>query len=356
MTRTARAAAPGSVMPTASSSLIFWGLLSAAWLGIAGGAACSPIQTDGPRVLASPAVSHAPEHPAPPAQATDTLGDGTFEQPPPYLAPPETLSRRSGVPEGKVSAPAHYASRAAYPGLSFEYEIYVPAQYDPNKPAALIVFQDGVHYLGFTEAKFNSQNTFDNLIAAGEMPVTIALFINPGTPSGTYHYPEEQALRRTQYDALDDTYGKFLLDEIIPDLITSQYNIVSDPEGWAIGGHSSGGICAFTVAFNHPEKFRKVLTHNGSFVNISGGDAYPRLIRSEAPKPLRVMLLSGTHDISSERGNWLAANVAMAAALAEQHYHYRFRSGEGEHYPPAQAVADYPDALRWLWRGYALPK
>ena len=287
-----------------------------------------------------------------PSRPAEALGDGTFAQPAPYAAPAETLSRRSGVPEGTVSAPAHYASRAVYPGLSFEYEIYVPAQYDPKRPAALAVFQDGVHYLGFTEAKFNSLYTFDNLIASGDMPVTIGLFINPGTPSGTYHYPEEKGLRSAQYDTLDDTYARFLLEEIIPDLVTGQFNIVSDPEGWAIGGHSSGGICAFTVAFNHPDKFRRVLTHNGSFVNIKGGDAYPGLVRAQPTKPLRVMLLSGTHDISNERGNWLAANVALAAALAEKRYHYRFRSGEGEHYPPAQAVADYPDALRWLWRGY----
>jgi len=216
--------------------------------------------------------------------------------------------------------------------------------------------QDGAHYLGFTEAKFNSKNTFDNLIASGEMPVTIALFVNPGTPSGMYRYPDDRSLRSTQYDALDDTYGKFLVDEIIPDLITSKYNIVRDPEGWAIGGHSSGGICAFTVAWHHPKKFHKVLTHNGSFVNIKGGNAYPGLVRAEPAKPLRVMLLSGTHDISNERGNWFEANQAMAAALAAQHYPYRFRSGQGQHYPPAQAVADYPDALRWLWGGYSLPK
>lgn len=182
-------------------------------------------------------MTSVPASSAPPREAT-SLGDGTFAQPGPYRAPPETLSRRSGVPEGRVSAPAYYASRAAYPGKSFEYEIYVPAQYDLKKPAALLVFQDGVHYLGFTEAKFNSLFTFDNLIASGEMPVTVALFINPGTPSGTYHYPEEQPLRRAQYDALSDTYSRFLLDEIIPDLVTSKYNITTDPEGWAIGGHS----------------------------------------------------------------------------------------------------------------------
>ncbi len=279
------------------------------------------------------------------------VADGTFQQPPPYEPAPETLARDANAPEGSVSPVAHYASRA-YPGWSFEYEIYVPAQYDPKKPAALMVFQDGVHYLGFTDAKFNSKNTFDNLIARGEMPVTIALFVNPGTPSGTYHYPEEQPLRRDQYDPIDDKYGQFLVTELIPELILGKYNITKDPEGWAIGGHSSGGICAFNVAFHHPERFRRVLTHNGSFVNIRGGDAYPQLIRDTPEKPLKVMLLSGTKDLNIQFGNWLEANDAMARALAEKHYRYRYLRGEGEHYPPAQAVADYPTALRWLWQDY----
>jgi len=302
--------------------------------------ACAPAQR------AKPMLASGPMKPS-----RTLIADGTFEQLPPYDAPPETLNRGTDVPEGRVSEPSYYPSRS-YPGWSFEYEIYVPAQYDPKTPAALMVFQDGVHYVGLTEAKFNSKNTFDNLIARGEMPVTIALFVNPGTPSGTYRYPDEKLIRSEQYDAIDDKYGQFLLTELIPALITSKYNITTDPEGWAIGGHSSGGICAFNVAFHHPEKFRRVLTHNGSFVHIRGGDAYPRLVRETPPKPLKVMLLSGTRDLNIEFGNWLEANDEMAPALSEQHYRYRYLRGEGAHYPPAQAVADYPTALRWLWQDY----
>jgi len=320
-------------------------------------AACaSPGPVPSAPVLTSAAVKPAQAPPQAGGQTDPgTLGDGVAAQPPPYPSPPETLTRGSGVVAGHLSESAQYASRGVYPGYSFEYWLYVPAAYDPAQPAALMVFQDGIHYVGLTEAKFNSAITFDNLIAAGEMPQTIGLFINPGTPSGTYHYPEEQGIRSTEYDSLDDRYSKFLLDEIIPDVVTSHFRIVKDPEGWAIGGHSSGGICAFTVAFRHPDRFRKVLTHNGSFVDIKGGNAYPQLIRTEAVRPLRVSLSSGTADVSNEHGNWLAANQAMAEALAERHYHYRFMSGQGGHYPPLQAVNDYPAALRWLWRGYTLP-
>lgn len=315
----------------------FWGV------ALCSAAACGGVRVPAEPVrpvIASPAMK-------------PSIADGTFQQPPPYMAPPETLARDASAPEGSVSAAAYYPSRT-YPGWSFEYEIYVPAQYDAKKPAALMVFQDGVHYLGFTEAKFNSKNTFDNLIARGEMPVTIALFVNPGSPSGTYHYPQEQLIRSEQYDAIDDKYSQFLLTELIPDLVTSKYNITKNPEGWAIGGHSSGGICAFNVAFHHPEKFRRVLTHNGSFVNIRdrGGDAYPRLIREAPTKPLKVSLLSGTKDLNIQFGNWFEANDEMARALAEKQYRYRYLRGEGEHYPPAQAVADYPTALRWLWQDY----
>ena len=277
---------------------------------------------------------------------------GVFHQPGPYLAPNETLVHGDGVPLGRVTPQPAYASRSAYPGWSFEHSIYVPAQYDPQRPAALMVFQDGAHYLGLTAAKFNSAKTFDNLIASGELPVLIALFVHPGKPSGAYHYPTDKHLRSLQYDALDDRYARFLLDELIPDRITAHFNILADPEAWAIAGHSSGGICAFTVAWREPDKFRKVLTHNGSFVDLRGGHVYPTLVRGYASKPLRVMLLSGSGDRQNERGNWFEANRTMAAALEEKHYDYRFVTGSGQHYPPLHAVADYPDSLRWLWRGH----
>jgi len=282
------------------------------------------------------------------------LTRGVFHLPGPYLAQKETSARDEGVPRGQLTARTAYASRCAYPGWSFEHTIYVPAQYDPKRAAALMVFQDGAHYLGLTAAKFNSATALDNLIASGDVPVSIALFVDPGTPNGKYRYPADKELRSLQYDALDDTYSRFLLDELIPELITSRFNIVPDPEGWAIAGHSSGGICAFTVAWREPDKFRKVLTHNASFVDLRGGHVYPGLVRAAASKPLRVMLLSGSDDTQNAHGNWFEANRAMASALAEKQYDYRFVTGSGGHYPPLQAVADYPDALRWLWRGHSL--
>ena len=283
------------------------------------------------------------------------LVGGVSLQPEPYLAPAESIQRAPGVPVGTLSAAQRYESRSAYPGFKFEYQLYVPAQYTAAQPAALMVFQDGKHYLGFTAAKFNSPCVFDNLIASGEVPVTLLLFIDPGTAGGSYRYPEHRALRSVQYDSLDDGYSRFLIEEVIPDLVASRYNVTADPDGWAIGGHSSGGICAFTVAWRHPDRFRRVLTHNGSFVDLRGGDAYPALVRDSQPKPLHVSLLSGTGDSVNDHGDWFRANRSLAHALDERGYRYRFRHGNGAHYPPLQAVADYPDALRWLWSGYRLP-
>lgn len=107
---------------------------------------------------------------------------------------------------------------------------------------------------------------------------------------------------------------------------------------------------AFTVGWHRPERFHKILTQNGSFVDLKGGGAYPALIRATEPKPLRVYLLSGTNDLDLPAGSWYEANNAMAAALESQGYAYRYRPGSGAHHPPEQAIADFPDALRWLWQ------
>lgn len=285
-----------------------------------------------------------------------TDGDGTFDHPEPYSAPPEALGLIGGAPQGSITANAFYDSPTVYPELTFEYSIYVPAQYVPGKPAALMVFQDGAHYTGASEAAFNSQNVFDNLIHEGSMPVTIALFINPGSKSesGIYQYPAEQGLRSMQYDTPTDVFSRFLLTEAIPDLVTSKYDIVKDPNGWAIGGHSSGGIAAIIAAWSQPDAFRKVLSHNASFPNTGG--VLPQAIADEPTvKPLRIYLLSGTGDIDNGNGSWFETNNEAAMILETKGYHYRYSQGTGGHYPPRQAEAAYPEALRWLWRGYTLP-
>jgi enterochelin esterase family protein len=272
-------------------------------------------------------------------------GVGIFAQPEPYDTPPEALGPLGGAPAGHLSDSRFFVS-SIYPGLRFEYRIYVPAQYDSAHAAALMVFQDGRTFINV----LRTPQVLDNLIHAGAMPATIAVFVMPGNPDGVYRSPDHVAFRSEQYDELSDRYVQFLAMEFLPDVV-GRYNISRDP-GWrGIGGQSSGGIAAFTAAWQRPDQFRRVLTMNGSFTDIRGGNRYPDMILHTSRKPLRVYLLSGTNDLNNQFGGWFDANTLMAAALGEKGYPYRFRAGSGGHFPPLQGLADYPDALRWLWRG-----
>jgi len=184
---------------------------------------------------------------------------------------------------------------------------------------------------------------FDNLIAAKEMPVTIAIFLNPGMRG-------DQSNRSFEYDSLGDAYATFLLKEVLP-FLTNKYSlaITSDPEMRAICGSSSGGICSFTVAWERPDQFRKVLSTIGSFTNIRGGHNYPALIRKTERKPIRVFLQDGSNDLNNLHGDWPLANQGMASALRFMGYDHKFVFGDGSH-NSRHGGSILPDALRWLWR------
>ncbi len=285
----------------------------------------------------------------------------------------------NGAPTGVVSglnAPQIYASKAVYAGLKFQYWVYVPAQYKQGQRAALMVILDGHHYLSIqtSQAPFHTPVILDNLIHAGDIPVTIALFIDPGTSDGSFTSPDDSGVRSMQYDTPSDKYSRFLLQEIIPDVITSKYDIVEDPDGWSIVGHSSGGIAAFMVGWYQPDKFHKLLTHDASFPNTNG--MFPNLVNTFAgKKPLRISLVSSPLDLGRNAdgtgtSSWYSGNNSAAQVLMTKAYHYRYRVGRGstlppnptpdqirlgDHYPPKLATADFPDTLRWMWRGYKLP-
>ena len=184
-----------------------------------------------------------------------------------YQLGPDSMPRE-GVPRGEVTKHS-FTNSAVYPGTVRDYWVYVPKQYDAAKPAALMVWQDGGGYQS-TNGSYRTTVVFDNLIARKEMPVTIGVFINPGVVPATEAGKKDRSNRSFEYDSLGDAYAKFLLDELLP-LVTKEYNITTDPNLRAIGGASSGGICAFTVAWERPDAFRKVLSHIGSFTNIRGG-------------------------------------------------------------------------------------
>lgn len=272
-------------------------------------------------------------------------GVGTYE------LGPESTSRGAGVPAGRVES-FTFESSAVYPGTQRAGWVYVPAQYDGNAPAALMMFQDGHAYVS-TNGQMRVPIVFDNLIARGEMPVTIGVFVNPGHRGADGPAADgwgNRNNRSVEYDSLGDAYARFLLDELLPWITNRwQLNVTSDPRRRAICGMSSGGICAWTVAWERPGAFGKVLSHIGSFVNIRGGHVYPALIRKTERKPIRVFLQDGSNDLNNEHGNWPLANQQMASALAFAGYDFRFEFGDGAH-NGAHGGALLPDSLRWLWR------
>ena len=258
--------------------------------------------------------------------------------------------RQESVPEGRVTEHVHRS--AIFPGTIRRYWVYVPAAYDEQEPAAVMVFQDGHAYVD-PNGQFRATIVMDNLIHRGDMPVTVGIFIDPGHT--TEELPDQPGWRPTpanrsfEYDTLSDQYSRFLLDEILPK-VALDLNLTDDPQRRAICGISSGGICAWTVAWERPDAFRRVLSHVGSFTNIRGGHHYEAMIRKTDRKPIRVFLQGGSGDLDNEHGNWPLANQQMAAALKFKGYDYRFEFGEGGH-SGAHGGAILPESLKWLWEG-----
>jgi enterochelin esterase-like enzyme len=262
-----------------------------------------------------------------------------------YALGPDS-QRKPNVPKGIVTK-AQWKSEILE-GTTREYSVYVPAQYKSGQPTALMVFQDG-HTYADENGQFRVPVVLDNLIHMGDLPPIIAIFINPGHKGGGLpESPWKANNRSVEYDTLSDQYARFLIHEILPE-VGKTYTLTDDPDQRAICGISSGGICAFTVAWEKPDSFRKVMSHIGSFTNIRGGHDYEARIRKTPPKPLRVFLQDGSNDVNNEHGNWWLANLQMESALKYKNYDVKFIGGEGEH-NGEHGGAILPDSLRWLWR------
>jgi len=259
-------------------------------------------------------------------------------------------SQPQDVPHGEVKK-AVFDTSQIFPGTTHDYWVYVPKQYDAAKPACLMVFFDGGGYVkpdGGTRVPV----VFDNLIAKKDMPVTIGLFVQPGAFKATEPPAKDRSNRSFEYDSLGDANARFVVEELIPEA-TKGLNITPDPYGHAVAGISSGGIAAFTVAWEKPDYFRKVVSWIGSFTNIRGGYVYPTLIRKskDSPKPLRVFLQDGANDLDNLHGNWPLSSQEMAAALKFAGYDYQFEFGDGGH-SGKHGSSLFPDTLRWLWRDW----
>lgn len=266
-----------------------------------------------------------------------------------YEMPPEAKANAS-VPEGRLEK-FEWKDSKVFPNTVRDVTVYIPAQYDAAKPACLMVWQDGTRHAdpNGQPGQLRATRVFDTLIAKNEMPVTIGVFIDPGRKP-TQKAGDKAANRGFEYDSLGDAYARFVIQEILPE-VKQRYSLTwsDQPEDHAIAGGSSGGICAFTAAWERPDQFRKVLSWVGSFVNLRGGHVYPAMIRKTERKPLRIYLLDGDNDLDNPFGNWPLANQNMAASLKYMGYDYRFDYGHCFHGSKGMS-ASLPDALRWLWR------
>ncbi len=253
------------------------------------------------------------------------------------------------VPHGTVTKMPPWESKI-FPGTIRDWSIYVPAQYTADKGAAVMVFQDGHDYMG-AKGNWRVPVVFDNLIASGDMPVTIAIFVDPGhdRTKEKPQSPWKNSNRSLEYNSLGDRYAKFLLEEILPE-VEKTYRLSHDPEKRAIAGASSGAIAAFTVAWERPDEFRKVLSTIGSFTNLAGGNAYPSLIRKTERKPIRVYQEDASGDLDNPFGNWPLANQQVHAALKYMGYDARFDFAEGYSHSSKHGGSIFPEALKWLWR------
>lgn len=252
-----------------------------------------------------------------------------------------------GVPVGRLEK-FEWPQSQVFPDTLRDVTVYIPQQYKTGDEACLMVWQDGSRHAD-PKGSMRASVVFDNLIHQKKMPVTIGVFIDPGRKPD--QKPGSKAANRSaEYDGLGAAYSQFLLTEILPE-VEKRYGVKfrQDPKAWGIAGGSSGGICAFTAAWERPDKFHKVLSWVGTFVDIRGGNAYPYLVRITERKPIRVYLLDGVNDLDNKFGNWPLANRMMEASLKYMNYDYRMDWTECFHGSKGMAP-HLPEALIWLWR------
>jgi len=273
----------------------------------------------------------------------------SFAQPPAEKYPVDSASiEHAGVPKGEVLKFSFNQSKI-FPGTSRDYWIYIPAQYKADKPACVYVNQDGIQW--------KAPTVFDNLIFNNEMPITIGVFITPGKVLADNSNALDRFNRSFEYDGLGDAYDKFLLTEILPEVEKQKasdgraIHLSKNGNDRAIGGSSSGAVCAFTAAWEHPEEFSRVFSAIGTYTGLRGADRYPILIRKYEPKPIRIFMQDGANDLNIYAGDWWKANESMERALSFSGYEVNHVWGEGGH-NGTMGTAIFADAMRWLWKDW----
>lgn len=253
------------------------------------------------------------------------------------------------VPVGDIVGPVQLTSKV-YPGTVRNYWVYVPRQYQPGSPACLLVVQDG---LGRATG-WKLPQVMDSLIAAHRIPVMIGVFVDPGTVPASREGAYPRFNRSLEYDALGDQYASFLINDLLPE-VEKKYNIKKDPDSRCIAGASSGAICAFNVAWERPDQFRRVLSTIGTYVGLRGGEEFTTLVRKTEAKPIRVYLEDGTNDLNIYAGDWYTANQAMLSALTYAGYEVQHSWGNGGGHDSKHAEKIMGEAMDWLWKDYPTP-
>ncbi|HUQ66126.1 MAG TPA: SMP-30/gluconolactonase/LRE family protein [Flavitalea sp.] len=261
-------------------------------------------------------------------------------------------TEKKNVPKGEIIS-FTYSDSKIFPGTTRECYVYVPAQYKGEQPACVYVNQDGIQW--------KAPTVFDNLIHNKEMPVTIGVFITPGKVIADSDKNAVPRFNRSfEYDGLGDAYARFVVNEIFPAVEKKKTkdgrSILLSKQGndRAIGGSSSGAICAFTAAWEKPEEFSRVFSAIGTYVGLRGGDRYPILIRKYEPKPIRVFLQDGKNDLNIYGGDWFKANEDMESALTFAGYEVAHEWGDDGH-NGNQGTSIFPKVMRWLWKDWPAP-
>lgn len=268
-----------------------------------------------------------------------------------YPPHPDSVAQ-PGVPKGEVLKFSFDRSKI-FPGTWREYWVYIPAQYNPQTPACVYVNQDGIQW--------EAPTVFDNLIARKEMPVTIGVFVMHGKVRAQDSTAQLDRFNRSyEYDGLGDSYVRFLLEELLPDVETKkatdgrQIRLSKSGNDRAIGGSSSGAICAFNAAWERPDAFSRVFSAIGTYVGLRGADRFHSLVRKYEPKPIRIFMQDGSNDLNIYGGDWWMANQTLERALTWSGYEVSHVWGEGAH-NGKQGTAVFPDAMRYLWKDWPKP-
>ena len=236
-----------------------------------------------------------------------------------------------------------------YPGTEHTYQVSVPDQYDGIHPACL--------YLGLDGQLCNAVAVMDSLMAAGKMPVTIGVFLQPGVVKDAQGRVVRYN-RSNEFDATDDHFARFIEAELLPAVekkVTPdgrRVRLSPDGNDHMIFGLSSGGIAAFVAGWHRPDLFSRVFSGVGTFVTMRGGNDLQMFVRKSEPRALKICLQDGTEDVWNPIfGHWYEGNRMLATALDFAGYETKYDWSDCGH-GVKRASEIFAEVMEWMWQGY----